>query len=175
MKKFSLILLAIVVLTFSSYAQTPQKIGYVDSQIILTQLPEAIKAQGDLDALTNLWSAQVDSMTLKYQQSLADYQKQANTMAEDKKLAAQQTLIKMEQDILEFRRQKFGQGSGEIYLKQEEIFTPVKNKIYTAIQQVAKDEGMQFVFDKSGDIILLYADAAFDVTYKVLDKLKRGN
>ncbi len=175
MKKFSLILLAIVALTFSSYAQTPQKIGYVDSQIILTQLPEAIKAQGDLDALTNLWSAQVDSMTLKYQQSLADYQKQANTMAEDKKLAAQQTLIKMEQDILEFRRQKFGQGSGEIYLKQEEIFTPVKNKIYAAIQQVAKDEGMQFVFDKSGDIILLYADAAFDVTYKVLDKLKRGN
>ena len=175
MKKFSLILLAIVALTFSSYAQTPQKIGYVDSQIILTQLPEAIKAQGDLDALTNLWSAQVDSMTLKYQQSLADYQKQANTMAEDKKLAAQQTLIKMEQDILEFRRQKFGQGSGEIYLKQEEIFTPVKNKIFAAIQQVAKDEGMQFVFDKSGDIILLYADAAFDVTYKVLDKLKRGN
>jgi outer membrane protein len=147
----------------------------VDSQVILTQLPEAIKAQGDLDALTNLWSTQVDSMTLKYQQSLADYQKQANTMAEDKKLAAQQTLIKMEQDILEFRRQKFGQQTGEIYLKQDEIFTPVKNKIYTAIQQVAKDEAMQFVFDKSGDIILLYADVAFDITYKVLDKLKRGN
>lgn len=175
MKKILLILLVLVVTSAEIYSQTPQKIGFVDSQIILTQLPEAIKAQGDLDALTNLWSSQVDSMTIKYQQSLADYQKQANTMAEDKKLAAQQTLIKMEQDILEFRRQKFGQGSGEIYQKQEEIFTPVKNKIYAAIQQVAKDEGMQFVFDKSGDIILLYADAAFDVTYKVLDKLKRGN
>jgi outer membrane protein len=170
-----LIILTIFLTTLSVYAQTPQKIGFVDSQVILTQLPEAIKAQGDLDALTNLWSTQVDSMTLKYQQSLADYQKQANTMAEDKKLAAQQVLIKMEQDILEFRRQKFGQQTGEIYLKQDEIFTPVKNKIYAAIQQVAKDEAMQFVFDKSGDIILLYADVAFDITYKVLDKLKRGN
>ncbi|NNG26892.1 MAG: OmpH family outer membrane protein, partial [Ignavibacteriaceae bacterium] len=44
-----------------------------------------------------------------------------------------------------------------------------------AIEQVAKDEAMQFVLDKSGDIILLYADAAFDITFKVLDKLKRGN
>lgn len=175
MKKFALIILTVFLVALSSNAQTPQKIGFVDSQIILNQLPEAIKAQGDLDALTNMWSAQVDSMTLKYQQSLADYQKQANTMADDKKLVAQQTLIKLEQDILEFRRLKFGQQTGEIYQKQDEIFTPVKNKIYTAIQQVAKDEGMQFVFDKSGDIILLYADVAFDVTYKVLDKLKRGN
>ncbi|QQS36732.1 MAG: OmpH family outer membrane protein [Ignavibacteriales bacterium] len=175
MKKFLFIIITILITTLAGFAQTPQKIGYVDSQVILTQLPEAIKAQGDLDALTNMWSAQVDSMTLLYQQSLADYQKQANTMTEEKKVAAQQSLIKMEQDILEFRRQKFGQGTGEIYQKQEQIFTPVKNKIYAAIQQVAKDEGMQFVFDKSGDIILLYADAAFDVTYKVLDKLKRGN
>jgi len=33
---------------------------------------------------------------------------------------------------------------------------------------------MQFIFDKSGDIVLLYADAAFDITFKVLDNLKRG-
>jgi len=59
--------------------------------------------------------------------------------------------------------------------KQEEIFNPVKKKIYTAIEQVAKSEGMQFVFDKSGDIVLLYADSSFDITYQVLDKLKRGN
>ena len=150
------------------------KLGYVDSQVILAQFPEAIKAQGDLDALTSKWSAELDSMTLAYQQSLADYQKQANTIPEDKKLTVQQELIKREQDIMEFRRQKFGQQSGEIYQRQEEIFNPVKEKIYKAIEEVAKDEGMQFVFDKSGDIILLYADQAFDVTYKVLDRLKRG-
>jgi Skp family chaperone for outer membrane proteins len=61
------------------------KLGYVDSQVILNQFSEAVKAQGDLDALTNRWSAQVDSMTQSYQQGLADYQKQANTMPEEKK------------------------------------------------------------------------------------------
>ena len=173
-KNFLLVLTLILTVNSFLAAQSPLKLGYVDSQVILSQYSEAIKAQGELDALTNRWSSQVDSMTLAYQQALADYQKQANTMPEDKKLEAQKTLIAQEQSIIDFRRLKFGQN-GEIYQKQEVIFNPVKQKIYTAIEQVAKTESMQFVFDKSGDILLLYADSAFDITFQVLDKLKRGN
>lgn len=168
--------LAFLLIGINAFAQTTTqlRIGYVDSEVILTQFSEAIKAQGDLDALTNKWSAQLDSMTQVYQQSIADYQKQVATMNEAKKNEIQQKIVKMEQDIMDFRKNKFTQGTGEIYKKQEELFSPVKAKIYAAIKKVAQDENMQFVFDKSGDIILLYADSAFDVTFKVLDNLKRG-
>ncbi len=174
MKKYLLVLAAVLSAAILSQAQTQQKLGYVDSQVILTQFSEAIKAQGDLDALTNKWSNQLDSMTQSYQQALTDYKKQEATMTEDKKLSIQQTIIQQEQTIRDFQKQKFGQQTGEIYKKQEEIFNPIKQKIYKSIEQVAKDENMQFVFDKSGDIILLYADQAFDITYKVLDNLKRN-
>jgi len=172
----NIISVIIIMITAGTFLYSQDlKIGYVDSQVILTQLPAAIKAQGDLDAITNFWASQLDSMTLSYQQGLADYQKQAGTMTDEQKLTRQQQLIAMEQNILDFRNKKFSQQSGEIYKKQEEIFAPVKQKIYEAIEVVAKEEGMKFIFDKSGDILLLYADAGFDVTFKVLDKLKRGN
>jgi len=172
----NIISVIIILITTGTFLFSQElKIGYVDSQVILTQLPAAIKAQGDLDAITNFWASQLDSMTLSYQQGLADYQKQAGTMTDEQKLTRQQQLIAMEQNILDFRNKKFSQQSGEIYKKQEEIFAPVKQKIYEAIEVVAKEEGMKFIFDKSGDILLLYADAGFDVTFKVLDKLKRGN
>ena len=174
MKSYILVL-AFLVLGFTSFGQTQLKIGYVDSEVILTQFSESIKAQGDLDALTNKWSTQLDSMTLAYQQSIEDYKKQVETMTPDKKAAAEKILVKMEQDIMDFRKAKFTQGSGEVYKKQEELFAPIKAKIYAAIDKVAKEETMQFVFDKSGDILLLYADSAFDITFKVLDRLKRGN
>ena len=173
MKKYLIILLFLFSGISFIFGQN-QKIGYVDSQVILTQLPEAIKAQSDLDALTNTWSSQLDSMKQDYQMSIANYQKQQATMTEEQKVAKQKEIVAKEQAMYDFQQKKFGQQGGEIYQKQEEIFNPVKQKIYAAIGEVAKDEGMQFVFDKSGDIILLYADAAFDVTYKVLDKLKRG-
>ena len=175
MKKNLLIIAAILFISSISMFAQGEKIGYVDSQIILTQYPAAIKAQGDLDAVTNLWSAQLDSMTLGYQQALSNYQQQAQTMPEDQQLAAQQTIVGMEQRIVEFRRQKFSQPEGEIFRKQEEIFAPVKTNIYAAIEKVANEEGMKFIFDKSGDILLLYADSAYDITFKVLDQLKRGN
>jgi len=169
-----LVIVAILFISSTSIFSQGEKIGYVDSQIILTQYPAAIKAQGDLDALTNLWSAQIDSMTLEYQQTLSNYQQQASVMTEEQQLAAQQTIVGMEQRVVEFRRIKFSQPDGEIFQKQENIFAPVKTSIYDAIQKVAKEEGMKFIFDKSGDILLLYADSSFDVTFKVLDQLKRG-
>ncbi len=172
MRKY--ILFILLILSVTLFAQNPQKIGYVDSQIILTQLPEAIKAQSDLDALTSQWSNQVDSMKLALQQQYADVQKQLATMTDEQKQLKQKELIDKEQQIYAFQNQKFQQPNGEIYKKQETIFDPVKKKIYAAIEQVAKDEGMHFVFDKSGDILLLYADSAFDITFKVLDSLKRG-
>jgi len=171
-KRYLIFLVLISAVTV--FAQSPQKIGYVDSQIILTQLPEAIKAQSDLDALTQKWSNQLDSMKMALQQQYADVQKQIATMTEEQKQIKQKELIDKEQQIYQFQNQKFGQQNGEIYQRQETIFAPVKEKIYAAIEKVAKEEGMQFIFDKSGDILLLYADEAFDITFKVLDSLKRG-
>ena len=175
MKKYLLFFLFILLgCGFAFGQQAIQKIGYVDSQVILTQLPEAIKAQGDLDALTNKWTAQLDSMNKNLQQSYEQYQKQSNTMTEAKKTAAQQDLVEKQQAMENFRREKFAQQTGEIYKKNDEIFAPVKKKIFKAIEEIAKKEGMKFVFDKAGDVVLLYADPAYDLTYQVLDYLKRG-
>lgn len=174
MKKYLLVLIALLFCSSFVSAQQSLKIGYVDSQVILTQLPEAIKAQGDLDAMTNKWSAQIDSMTKDLQEAYADYQKQQGTMKEDKKQAAQQQIVEKQNFIDGFKRQKFAQGQGELYKENEKIFAPIKEKIYKAISDIAKKEGMQFVFDKTGDVILLYADTSFDITYQVLDSLKRG-
>jgi outer membrane protein len=155
-------------------AQT-QKLGYVDSQVILAQLPEAIKAQSDLQTLSSSWSAHLDTMRANYQQALSDYQKKANTIPEKDKQAVQQKLVNQENEVVNYNREKFAQGTGEIYKKQDEIFGPVKRKIYQAIKDVAQKEDVKFVFDKSGDTILLYADSASDLTYKVLDYLKTGS
>lgn len=173
MKRILTIVPVLLIFGSTVFAQMQQKIGYVDSQVMIQTLPEAIKAQGELDNLSKKFSAQADSMTQVLQQEYNQYQKQQNTMNADKQREAQKSLVEKEQALNVFKQQKFGQN-GDIYKKQEELFAPIKEKIMKGIQAVAKEEGMTFIFDKSGDIILLYADTAFDITYKVLDKLKRG-
>ena len=55
--------------------------------------------------------------------------------------------------------------------KQSEMFKPIKEKITKAIESVAKEMKINFVFDKA-DGTLIYGDKEFDITFKVLDKLK---
>ncbi|MBI9073134.1 MAG: OmpH family outer membrane protein [Melioribacteraceae bacterium] len=163
----------ILLTTISVFGQT-QKTGYVDSQVILAQYPAAIKAQGDLDALIKEWQTTLETMRGEVQKLYADYQKQAESMTPEAQQTAQQTVVAKEREVQTYYQQKFAQPGGEVVSKQEELLAPVKAKIMEAIEAVAKEEKMTFMFDKSGDILLLYADSAFDMTYKVLDKLKRG-
>ena len=69
------------------------------------------------------------------------------------------------------REKKFGHN-GELFQKQDEIMKPVQNKVFNAITDIAKEEELDFVFDRSGDVLLLYAKEEYDITAKVLERLK---
>lgn len=167
------VFLALIATTITAQSANV-KLGYVDSGTILNQYPPAVKAQSDLDALIQQWNKTLDSMTVNLQQAYQQYQQQAETMTEDARAAKEQEIVMQQQQVEQFRQQKFNQQNGEIYVKQEEFLGPIKERVFDAIDKVAKEEGMNFVFDKAGDVVLLYADTEYDITFKVLDKLKRG-
>ena len=55
------------------------------------------------------------------------------------------------------------------------ILNPLKEKVLKSIERVAKDEKYTFVFDQTEQMqILLYGDPNHDLTFKVIDRLKRG-
>lgn len=167
-------LLVFLFISVSLTAQSNQKIGWVNSEVILQQYAPAIKAQSDLDALTSKWTKSIDSMSTDLQNAYTEAQKQFTNMTPEKQREVQQELVQKEQLMQQFRQQKFGQPNGELFIKQEEFLKPIKEKILDAIDFVRQKEGMSFVFDKTGDVILLFADAQYDITNAVLDKLKRG-
>ena len=57
-------------------------------------------------------------------------------------------------------------------LKQRIESLGMENKIFNVIQQIATDEDLDFVFDRSGDVMMLYAKEKYDLTVKVLEQLK---
>jgi outer membrane protein len=154
--------------------ETPPKLGFVDSQVIIQQYPEAQEAQRRIQTSVQQWQEQIDTMAKAYQSQLEEYDKKKAMLNEQAKLAEEQKLLGEQQKIVDFRNKKLGQG-GELQQLQEKIMTPVKDKIIKAISAVAKEEGMAFVFDKGAEVpVLLYGETKFDITFKVLDRLKRG-
>jgi len=49
---------------------------------------------------------------------------------------------------------------------------PIQNKVFSVIKEIAQEQDLDFVFDRSSDVTLLYAKDKYDITPLVIDKLK---
>jgi len=169
MKKFILFILIVLLYTPQLFAQL--KLGYVDSEAIMSQLPDAQDAQKKIDALIQEWQEQIKKMETEWKKSYKEYENRKLIMSNQKRAETEKKLMKMENDIAEFKKKKFG-ANGELFQKQEELMKPVQNKVFNAIKEVAEANDLDFVFDKSGDLMFLYAKEEYDITPLVLEVLQ---
>jgi outer membrane protein len=167
------VMLAVTFCSFTHTASAQQKIGYVNSEKVLSELPEAKTAQGKLEGVVKGWQDELEKMSKALQAKYEDYQKQQSMMNDATKQTKQKELVDEEQKINQYKQEKFGQ-QGELAVQREKVMKPIQEKVFKAIESVAKKEKLSFVLDKATDIPVLYADPAFDYTFKVIDLLKRG-
>ncbi|QQS38200.1 MAG: OmpH family outer membrane protein [Ignavibacteriales bacterium] len=161
----------ILLLVLSVEINAQLKIGYVDSDTIMDNLPDAQDARQKLDQLIQEWQAELGKLESDWKTKYDDYEKRKLILTDQTRADLESELIKLEQQIADYREKKFG-TNGELFQKQDELMKPVQNKVFTAIKEVAEEEGLDFVFDRSGDIMILYAKTDYDISAKVLEKLK---
>lgn len=157
------------ILSFVSSAQL--KIGYVDSDTIMDNFPDVQDARQKLDALIQEWQTEVRKLESELKAKQDDYEKRKLIMTQQTSSEMMAEIGKLQKDIADYRDKKFG-ANGELFQKQNELMKPIQNKVFIIIQQVATEEELDFVFDRSGDILFLYAKPEYDLTAKVIERLK---
>ena len=162
--------IAIALMAMVTAPLAAQKIGYIDSDLILGKMPEYKSAQKQLDDLAAEWQAKADAMQVEIDQMYKDYRAEEVLLNRDQKKAKEDAIVAKENELFKFREEKFGQN-GELFKKREELVKPIQDKIYEAVQKVAKKEGLAFIFDKAGGVVMLYADPKYDKTYEVMEEL----
>lgn len=171
MKRISFLTLLLSFFLFTGISFSQLKIGYVDSKTIIDKLPDAQDAKQKLDAMISDWKKELTKMEADKKQKEDDFDKRKLIMTEQVRTELEGEIKKLGKQINDFREKKFG-TNGELFQKQEELMKPVQNKVFNAIQDVAKEEDLDFVFDRSGGVMLLYAKNQYDITPQVMDKLK---
>jgi outer membrane protein len=172
-KRLSLIVLACAFSAVFMQAQT-LKIGFVNSGKIFQELPEAQDAQRRIDAMTKPIQDAIETKEKDLQAKIDDYKKKESMMNDAAKKTAQDEILDLEQKYRNYRAEKLG-NDGELAKETDKVLAPLKAKILAGIERIAKEEKYAFIFDKTEQVnILLYGDSAHDLTYKVIDRLKRG-
>lgn len=136
----------------------------------MDKLPDVQDARQKLDALIRDWQNELRNLEADFKKKKSDFDKRNLIMTDLTRSEAKKELADLERNISDFRDKKFG-PNGELFQKQDELMKPLQNKIFNVIQEIAADENFDFVFDRSGDIIFLYAKPEYDLTAKVLEQL----
>jgi len=163
-KLFSLIFVLFSVV----FSAAGQKFGFINSQEILTSLPEVKQANSDIEVMKTMFQKKGEEMVKDLQTKYGDLQKkQTSGELAPVEIEKQAALLKLEEAKLgEFEKT----SQQKIYEKSEELLKPIQDKVNNAIKDVAAENGFFYIFDL-GIGVVLYADPAADATKLVKAKL----
>jgi outer membrane protein len=166
----SIAILSIILIASSTMSIAQSKIGWVNSKTVMEKLPEAQDAQRQLDNFVAEWQSELAKMQNDWQKKYQEYDKKKLILTDQLRSEAEKELQDLDKKIADYRNKKFGQN-GELFNKQNEIMKPIQNKIFKALQDIALEDEYDYIFDKSGDVLLMYSNDKYDLTAKVIERL----
>lgn len=98
------------------------------------------------------------------------YQAESVLLTDDMKKKRENEIINKEKEVKELQKQRFG-VDGELFNKRMELVKPIQDKVYNAVKQVAEKSGLAFIFDKAGQVSMLYSNSKYDKSEDVLNLL----
>lgn len=149
------------------------RVGLVNTETVLKELPDAIDASKKIEDMGLKIRDTLTMMQKEFETRIENYRKQEALMSAEAKKKEEESLNALRQRFLAYQEGKLG-ATGEIAAARETYLAPIRERVREAINLVAKEEKLNLVLDKVAGLVLFSEDKA-DITYKVLDRLKRGD
>jgi outer membrane protein len=147
-----------------------QKFGYVDMSYVLTQVPEYGEAQAEIDQLAKGWEGEIQEMYKEVETMEADLKAEEILLTVAMKNDRRAEIDAKLEELKQYQNKIFG-FDGLYFLKKKELIKPAQDIVFEAVERVAKNNRLAIMFDKSGDLVMIYTDPVHDYTDLVLEEL----
>jgi outer membrane protein len=147
-----------------------QKVGYVNTDLIMNKMKEYKEAQTEIDRFSTEWQSKLEELYAEVERLYTEYTAIEVLLEEDDKEAKQAEIFAKERQAKEYREEKFGYN-GALFRLQEAKVRPIQDKVISAVKVVAKRKKFAMVYDKAGDTTWLYTDPAYDLSGEVAEEL----
>lgn len=166
----SLVKIFILIAFISTPVLGQQKIGFFESNYILSNIPEYAGIEQRLQLLSDGWNEELNKMDEEILALEDDYKAKEILYTEEIRTQKLNEISQKKKDRDAFLNQKFG-PTGEYFQSQNNLLEPIQRQVFTAVRAVAVRQGFDFVFDRSGDIYMVYARGEWDLNEAILLEL----
>ncbi len=168
---------SIVFVTLCALLATPeafgQKFGYITTEFILSKIPEYQEAQSEVQQLATQWQSEIQGMQQEIDAMHSELKAEEVLLTAEMRRERSEVIQQKEQTLKEYQQKVFG-FEGLHHLKKQELIKPILDQVFEAVEKVSEENKLQIMFDKSGDLSMIYTNPIHDYTDFVLDELGLG-
>ena len=174
MKKIKVLFLMTIIglLGFISNAQRSVRIGYIDTEYILQNVPEYQEASSQLEAKVQQWKKEIEQRLNEVETKKKQLNNESVLLTKELYDERLEDINIEEAEILDYQQKRFG-PNGDLMLQKKQLMQPIQDQIFAAVQDMAKSRNYDFVFDKSADVVMLYSAERFDFSDEIIRAISR--
>jgi len=164
------IILTAILCLYSTSTVQAQKFAYVDTEYILSNIPDYKIAQTQIEDLSSKWQKDIETRFAEIDKMYKTYEADATMLPEEMKRKRENEIINKEKEVKDLQKQRFGQN-GDLFKKRQELIKPIQDKVYNAIETISTQDNYAIVFDKSSGATMIYTNNKYDISDAVLKKM----
>ncbi|MGJ8591076.1 MAG: OmpH family outer membrane protein [Aquaticitalea sp.] len=160
--------------SFVSNAQRGVRIGYIDTEYILQNVPEYQEATMQLDGKVQQWKAEIEQRLSAIDTKKKQLNSERVLLTKELYDERLEDITFDEAEILDYQQKRFG-PNGDLMIQKKQLIQPIQDQIFSAVQEIAGNKQYDFIFDKSADVVMLYSAERFDISELVLRSITRSS
>lgn len=168
------LLIALVALLACLGTARAQKVGYINTENILNEIPAYVSAQKQLEALSDKYRASIEAELGKIETLYQNYQASKNSMTAAQRQNAENEIISKERVVQEKQKIYFGED-GIMAKKAEELLSPIRQRVDKAVAAVAARGAYDLILDLATMPGVVYRNEALDLSAQVLALYRKEN
>ena len=175
MKKQVLFVLTIAfMVSLCTQAQRGVRIGYIDTEYILENVPEYQEATSQLDSKVQKWKMEIEKKLTEIEKKKSDLRNESVLLTNELIKEREEDILIEENEILDYQQKRFG-PNGDLMIQKRQLIQPIQDQIFAAVQDLAENKKYDFIFDKSADVVMLFSAERFDMSEQVLRAITRAS
>jgi Skp family chaperone for outer membrane proteins len=157
---------------FISNAQRGVRIGYIDTEYILQNVPEYQEATSQLEAKVQQWKKDIEQRLIEIDTKKKQLNNESVLLTKELYEERLEDINVEELEILDYQQKRFG-PNGDLMIQKKQLIQPIQDQIFAAVQDLAKSRSYDFIFDKSADVVMLYSAERFDISDEIIRAISR--
>ncbi len=175
MKTKKLLFFAVTLFCFTLVAQAQRgvRIGYIDMEYILENVPEYKEASTQLEGKVQRWKQDIEKKKNEIDQMKLNLSNERVLLTVELVEEREEEIKLKDDEMLQYQQDRFG-PNGDLMIQRRQLVQPIQDQVFNIVQEIAENKKYDFIFDKSADVVMLFAAERNDISDLVLRSINRA-